>query len=284
MHAEVVALESGLNRFVDILLASGGDPHLVVLANQRGGPQPGLCAPSPSGSGACAQPGSDTNLPHYFHHPTATVGSDDALNVLISAFPEYRDHLRLGAAKTVLIVSDGNSTAPPYGSADAFIPAFSALDPELLEGWSLSAFYAFDPCPETRTAGSVYNEIAIQRVGASSGGNLCFVSADQLLVTLADHLVDVTPATCAWDIPYPPDLPPTSNWQIDRSKYNLLLNAGRSPPETLRQVADPADCDPALGGWHHVGPTEQKRIGLCEATCERVQNRETRITIMFGCY
>ena len=119
----------------------------------------------------------------------STVGGDNALNVIYGTFDDYRAHLRKGTAKTVFVVSDGNAIAPPYGSADAFVSGFSALDPQLLAGWKFAALYAFEACPSAREVGSVFNAVSIER--PLFEGNLCALPANEHLITLADELVSV---------------------------------------------------------------------------------------------
>jgi hypothetical protein len=282
MGLEIASLQSGLNPFVRRILDAGVDPHLIVLAAHPGAAGPGLCAPAPLGSGLCASPGSDTNPPRYFHHGSATVGNDDALNVIHSRFPEYRGYLRTGAAKTVLVVSDGDATAPPYDSADAFISAFSALDPELLEGWSFSALHAFDACSGA-DSGLVFNEIATRRQGASFEGNLCVAPADELMLALADNLISVTPFTCVWDKPEPPPLS-LGGRKVDRSKFNLLIERDHGAAEVLRNVRDSSECHSGLGDWYGGGPSDPYRIHLCPMTCQNLRFGVSRVVVFFGCF
>jgi len=283
MDSEIPALERALNPFVERMVVGGVDPRLLLLAAHPGATGPGVCAPAPLGSGSCERQGSDTNPPRFFHHGTAVVGSDDALNVVHAWFPEYRGYLRFGASKMVLVASDGNATAPPYGSADAFISAFSALAPELLDNWSFSGLHAFDECPGARAMGSVFNEIAAQRARASFQGNLCVAPADELLLALADHLVTATPFVCAWDKPEPPPVPPGGR-MFDRTKFFLQLIGDNGPFENLRHVRDATECDHAFFGWYGGGPDDPHRVHLCSNTCLSLRFGGVRVVVAFGCY
>jgi hypothetical protein len=283
MDSEIPALERALNPFVERLTTAGVDPRLIVLAAHPGAAGPGLCAPAPLGSGSCASPGSDTKPPRFFHHGAAVVGSDDALNVVHAWFPEYRGYLRTFTPKMLLIVSDGNATAPPYGSADAFIPAFSALAPELLGRWSFSAFHAFDECPGARAAGDVFNRIAIERGGTSFEGNLCTAPADELFLSFADHLITASPLACAWDKPEPPPVPPDGR-VFDRAKFFMLLEGEEGTVQMLRHVGDASGCDPSFLGWYGGGPSDPHHVYLCPHTCVSLRFGGVRVVVSFGCF
>jgi hypothetical protein len=282
MGQAIGMLQGALNDFVWRLLNAGVDPRLIVLAAHPGAAGPGLCAPAPLGSGSCAAPGSDTNLPRYFHHGGATVGNDDALNVIHSRFPEYRNYLRTGASKTVLVVSDGDATVPPFDSADAFISAFSALDPELLENWSFSALHTFEACSGAGV-GRVFNEIASRRRGASFEGNLCVEPVINLLHALGDNLISATPFTCVWDKPEPPLMQP-GGWTVDLAKFNLLIERDDGAVEVLRNVRDSSECQSGLGDWYGSGPGDRYRIHLCPMTCQSLRFGGSRVVVSFGCF
>jgi hypothetical protein len=282
MGQAIALLQGALNTLVGRLLGAGVDPRLIVLAAPPGAAGPGLCAPAPLGSGSCASPGSDTNLPRYFHHGSATVGNDDALNVIHFRFPEYRNYLRTGAAKTVLVVSDGDATAPPFDSADAFISAFSALDPELLVGWSFSALHTFEACSGAGV-GRVFNEIASRRQGASFEGNLCVTPLNSLLLDLTNNLISATPSTCVWDKPEPP-LEQPGGWEVDLTKFNLLIEREHGAVEVLRAVRDSSECQSGLGDWYGGGPSDPYRIHLCPRTCQSLRFGGARVVVSFGCF
>jgi hypothetical protein len=278
MQPEVDELLSGFNAFVDRLQAGGIDARLILLASHPQASTLGLCVPAPLGSGSCAAQGADSNLPRFFHHPTATVRDNDSLNVIYATFMDYRVHLRKGTAKTVFVVSDGNATAPPYDSADAFITGFSALDPELLAGWKFAALYAFDACPSAREVGTVYNAISIVR--PLFEGNLCALPANEHLDTLAAELINVTPTMCSWEVPkVRPD-----GREVDLQKVNLELHLGLETPRLLYHTLDATECSPMRGEWYYDTASTPVRIVLCPATCQQIQKQRARLSLLFGCY
>jgi hypothetical protein len=99
MVQEWTAVVTTFQTFGEAIVSSGVDAHVVVLASSPSVVGlPGLCVAPPLGSGACPPAGTDSVPPRLFHHPTAVIGSNDELTVILSTFADYRStsaHLRI---------------------------------------------------------------------------------------------------------------------------------------------------------------------------------------------
>ncbi|HET9955699.1 MAG TPA: hypothetical protein VFQ61_14390, partial [Polyangiaceae bacterium] len=168
MTAEIEFVQSYMNEFSQMILNSGIDVRVILIAGPRdavvgggvggaagmggaggaagmagaagaGGRRPAgggvvggtltqtVCIGPPLGSGQCPD---DTKLPNYFH-VQQYVDSHDALDVIVNAFPKYKEYLRPNASKSFVVVSDDNAES----TAAAFSSALTALDPVLFQKW-----------------------------------------------------------------------------------------------------------------------------------------------------
>ena len=116
MDEESAEVQQNLNNFASIIAGSGIDVHVVLIADSS------VCIPAPLGSGACA--GADESLPGY-RHVVQSVGSTNALQLILDTYPQWQSSLRPNASKTIAVVSDDDSDL----GAAAFTNQLLALDP-----------------------------------------------------------------------------------------------------------------------------------------------------------
>ncbi len=280
MATETFAVQQNINAFSHMIAASGIDVRVVMLAEASifVGFQ-GICVAPPLGSGACP---ADTNLPRYWHHPTAEVNSNDGLKVLMETFPSWSFMLRPEATKTLVIVTDDDALEPGFDDARKFIDEFTALDPILQQpdgspAWKMSGIYSFSACPEAANAGVVWKDVVDQTGGIH--GDLCLQNFPPVLHDLASAIVTgSTPIACEWGIPDPGE-----GKTLDPGRVNVRFGKD-GLAETIYNVADQADCDASLGGWYYDDPTAPTRVVACDATCDEVSTTENGvIEILFGC-
>jgi hypothetical protein len=82
-------------------------------------------------------------------------------------------------------------------------------------------------------------------------------------------------------------IPPPAMGTLDYGKVNFHYQGGGAD-EDIGYVADPAHCDPALGGWYYDAdpatgghPTQ---VVTCPATCARIKSDSgARVELHFGC-
>lgn len=120
MSSEVSAFQNGFYDFVNSIIASDVDLH-VVLISADSALTNGICVPAPFGSGSC--PG-DSNLPGY-RHIAHSVGSNSALSDILNTYGQWQGSLRPGASKEFLVLTDDDSSI----SAATFTTNLLALDP-----------------------------------------------------------------------------------------------------------------------------------------------------------
>jgi len=250
-----------------------------------------VCIPAPLGSGNCA---SDEQLPAY-RHVLVGVSSNDALEKILSTYPQYSASLRPQATKTFLVVSDDESNL----SAAQFTSQIVALDPTF-QGFKFDAIVSFeDPVtcetaclvsgctacgkccpfcfPISAAEGTVYEQL-VQQTGGTSG-DLCDQDFDAVFQDMATQIVMTTPVACDFDIPPPPNM-----MAIDPTKVNVVYTpGGMGNPQTIPNVADQAACG-ALGGWYYDDPVNPTKVLLCPATCTVISGDPTaQVDVEFGC-
>ncbi len=294
MTAEAAFVQEELNRFSQQIIDSGVDARVILLAaagagevadagvpmgNPLGGRGPAatICIAPPLGSGNCPD---DSNLPSYFHL-NQNVGSNDALNLFIDTYAQWREHLRPESLKAFLIVSDDDATDAPNASAEAFTQNVQALDGAMFQRWNFNAVYSFTQCGELAAAiGGVYRDLVAQTAGVE--GDLCEQDFQPVFDQLATQIVDNAGAeiVCQWDVPAVPE---GQTFSTDLVEVTRRANAQGSETQALSRVLGPADC--VAGAWHFDDNYDPTSIVACPDTCEAIQGSEVGggIDVAFGC-
>ena len=304
MIEEALAVQDNINAFSQQIVASGIDVHVVMLAGYQFLILPGICVPGPLGSGFCPPQNTDSNPPHFFHHPASFVDSVDAARILVQLFNDYRHMLRPGALKHLVVVTDDNS-ATAEGSTgnpgvydndpDRFINDFTALDPMLADpvtgapAWKMSGIYAQSMCANAANVGTVWKEV-IDRTGGVHG-DICACPPGQpapcqqtfqaVFNELATKIAQgAVPLDCEWGIP-----PAPQGQLFDPGLVNVeFADDDLGTKETIGSVPDPSSCDPVLGGWYYDDPVNPTRVIACPQSCDKIKSvAHGRVDIAFGC-
>lgn len=304
MAQETQFVREQMNEFSRKIMDSGIDVRVIVIAAESGGAggaggaasttastatagRPafpggpggfqretfGICIDAPLGSGQCPN---DENLPNYAHVPTL-VDSKNSLNLFISTYPEYKDHLRPEASKSLVVVTDDDSTDRPNNSAATFTQNFTALDPELLETWTFNGVFCFTQCTEAAAIGAVYADLVSQTDGVS--GDLCLQDFKPVFDRLAEQIIQKSGSEieCEWVLP---------EREKDQTFSPSLVEAKRVDSEgttTLGRVASMEQCGDN-GGWYFDSNLNPTKILACDSSCRAMQNTDGGgIEISFGC-
>jgi hypothetical protein len=273
MADEVTSLQASINLLNHRFFAT--ITKLVVLAGYPGAAgTPGLCVPYPLGTGLCPPDGSDSQEWSLFHHPTLTVRGEDALNVLIDAYPEYSPQLFPKARRTVIVVTDGNATTPPMNDASLFIERFNALSPGAA-GWQMSAIYAFSQCANARAPGTVYRDI-VERTGGVHA-DLCSetmsAALERIYAGISQKLLDrceVFLPTSQGSAPFP------------FASLNVVLRHDSGVQRLVNYVGSGDRCDSAGGGWYYEDTSWPHSLRMCPATCSQL-GPDLEIDMHLGC-
>jgi hypothetical protein len=267
MDEEIQFVQTQMNAFSQQITAAGVDARVILI----GDPQ-AICIGAPLGSGTCPN---DTKLPAYVHIPTE-VGSNDALNIIIQTFPQWRQHLRAGATKMLVVVTDDDATDGPNNSAAAFRANFTALDPMMLAQWTFNGVYCFTECPEAAEIGRVYVDLVAGTGGV--GGDLCLQNFKPVFDALAKKIITTsgTKITCDWALPPPP---------AGKTFAGDLVEVRRSSDggvNVINKVNAATDC--AQGGWHFDNNFNPTKILACPSTCMLMQSQPGgQIDVAYGC-
>lgn len=303
MAVETQFVREQMNQFSQKIMDSGIDVRVIVIAATSGGsggaggaantavptagrssvinPGPGgftrvttgICIDAPLGSGQCPD---DQNLPHYAH-VTTPVASNNSLNLFISTFPEYKDYLRPEASKSLVVVTDDNSTNAPNNSAKTFAANFTALDPALLDKWTFNGVFCFTQCAEAAAVGKVYADLVSQSDGVS--GDLCLQDFEPVFNRLAEQIIQKSGSeiACEWT------LPERNQGQTFSPTLVVAKRVDSSGTSSLDRVASAEQCDDQ-GGWYFDSNLNPTKILACESSCQAMQNTDGGgIEITFGC-
>jgi len=124
MGDETAATVQNLPNLAASVRGQGIDLHVIMIAGDN------VCVPAPLGGGACP----DEKLPGY-RHVQQVVGSTNSLQQIIATYPQWKDSVRVGADKAILVVSDDDSDL----NASAFTAGLLALDSPMFDGFQFHA-------------------------------------------------------------------------------------------------------------------------------------------------
>jgi hypothetical protein len=287
MDDEAQWTQQNMNAMVQAITGSMIDAHVVMISSAD------ICVPAPLGSGSCP---ADENLPAY-RHVQQSVGSNDALQIILATYPQWQPSLRANATKTFVVITDDDSDM----GASAFTNQLLALDPPTFQGFKFDAIYSYeDPaacaaacfasfcqncgncCPSCQplsaAEGTVYEQLVQQTQGVQ--GDLCDQNFQPVFTDMATAVVSGSVIPCLYDIPDPPP-----NETLDYEKVNVKYQP--DPNSMFQDIyyvpGGLADCGPN-GGWYYDDPQAPTQILLCPATCDLVQaSSDGQVQIELGC-
>ena len=274
MGAEAGWTQDNLPGLVATVTGSGIDTHVVLIADAD------MCVPAPLGSGNCGCPNGDEALPTY-RHVCTHVGSNNALQLILQTYPEWKDSLRPNATKTFVVVSDDNSDLDAAGFSQQLV----ALDPTLA-GFKFDAIVSSGEPWElggkcfllSAATGKVYHQLVGQTGGVV--GDLCEQNFAPVFQDMATQVIENATISCDYDIPDPPEGETINPGKVN-VEYRPSANAAAQPLYNV--PAGAADCGQA-GGWYFDNPATPAKILLCPTTCNMVQQSvDGRVDVLFGC-
>jgi hypothetical protein len=284
MVEEAGFVQENMNGFSQQIVAASVDARVVVISGyprERMGPGPpnnGVCIDAPLGSGGC--PTADTNLPGFLH-VNQGVDSNNALELVIASFPEYRDTLRPEAQKHLVVVTDDESNL----SATAAKAGLLALDPPTFDRFIFHGIFAFsagngDQCEGLAAAeGAQYRELAQDTGGVSS--DLCLQDFEPVFARLAEEVVGRARLACQWEIP-----PPPSGTSFDPALTNVRFSSPTIGSRDVARSVSASDCAAARDGWawHYDDEESPGNIMLCPDACALIQSEsDATVDVELGC-
>jgi len=290
MDEESAQVQQNLNTFASLIANSGIDVHVVLIADST------VCIPAPLGSGSCG--GADEKLPNY-RHVVQTVSSSDSLQQIIATYPQWKGSLRVGATKTLAVVSDDDSGM----SASDFTAQLLALDPPTFQGFKFDAIVSFESSsvcagcflncaacthaccnkgllcqPISADEGKVYKQLVQQTGGVI--GDLCIQNFGPVFQDMATAVVSNSQISCDYPIPMVPD-----GGVIDPTKVNVTYTpAGSTMGTSILNVPGGLGGCGQTGGWYYDDPQSPAKISMCPSTCSALQAAAGgKVDVLFGC-
>jgi hypothetical protein len=281
MDLETGWVRQQLNGFSQQIANSGIDVHVVLIAGISG--ENPLCIDPPLGSGGC--PTQDTNPPTYTH-VDQHVDSHDALDLIISTYPQYQQVLRPEASKHVLVITDDT---PEVMSSAAFDTALKNLDAM----WQTYSFHAIvasidDPgifgclatphpcCGVAAGPGDDYIQLVNQTQGIF--GDLCAQNFQTVWDALSTAVIEGSTLACEWVIPDPPE-----GETLDPGLVNVTYTGG-GQERKLGNIGSQSECGQFRDAWYYDNNDNPTKIFVCPELCQEIQGGQAqRMDIVFGC-
>ncbi|MBW2524021.1 MAG: VWA domain-containing protein [Deltaproteobacteria bacterium] len=268
MNQETNFVKNQLNGFAQQIMASGIDVRVVVIAGKPGS-ENGFCIPAPLASGGCP----DDDNPPTFLHVDQHIDSHDAFHRILERYSDYKQVLRPGASKHVVVISDDDASM----SAAQFDADFRAKDP-MLDDYVFHAIACANKiwfvCDDD---GAQYWSLVNQTGGV--WGELSNQDFQPVWNQLSTQVVQTATLACEWDVPTPPD-----GEQFAADQVNVEYAVNGAPPTPLGHVDSYADCASVNGGWFYDDPANPTKIIVCPDVCQIIQSStDAQIDIKFGC-
>jgi hypothetical protein len=321
MQPAIDTVAQGLNQFATLIDGKNLDYKIVMLSlkseknpvSTGGSNRWGVCIPPPlAGDAHCG------NGPRFFHS-SIDIKSTQPLEQLLGTLGQttgfqpgderggdpWKDQLRDGATKTIVVVSDDDSRLTPdqfehfKGGADPYNPNVQLPAGILDASWNgLFDHYIFDgiygwgstsnvmkTCTYSDGTvppkpGATYTELVTRTNGVRE--QICGTAASwsSFLDTVAQAVSTTAQLTCALPIPAPP-----APAQLDPAAINVSIDDDNGA-SFVYKVSGASACG-ASGGWYYDDDANPTQVLLCPASCDlaqsRLQTSHARIDVYFGC-
>lgn len=264
MFDEYTRVKENLNAFANDIQNAGIDHHVITITGAA------VAVVFPTGDPAVGTAlGMDPA--HYLYVPHE-VTSWDAMDVLVSSFPQWSSFLRPDAPTHFVVVTDDDQRPPVNLDAATFKTQ--------MEGLLGHPFIYHSIASETPTCPGA-SAPGVQHYAASdaTGGlkvSVCIADWSGVFGPLKEAVVKSAPLPCSFDIPEPP---PGKTFEKERVNFEYTADMGTAMPWPRANQA--ADCGTQIG-WHYDDFDAPTRIELCPAGCDAVSGGG-KISIVFGC-
>jgi hypothetical protein len=321
MKPAIDAVTQGINDFANLVAGKMLDYKIIMLSLRSetnpvqfgGSTRYAVCVPQPLAGDAHCGNGA------RFFHSSVDIKSTQPLEELLGTLGQtsgytpgedrggepWKDQLRAGATKTIVVVSDDDSRMTPTqfetfkGGTNPYNPNLK-LPPGILDaswgglfdGYIFDGIYGWgsdtDPkktCTYSdNTTPPAPGEHYTQLVNKTNGvrAKICDPAAtwSTFLDTVAQAVGSTAKLTCELAIPAPP--PPAI---LDPAAINVQINDDQGSTFVYK-VANAAACGPG-GGWYYDNDAAPTKVLLCPASCNYAQARlsafHAHIDVYFGC-
>lgn len=270
MDEEIEFVKMQMNAFSQQIVASGIDARVILI-----GQASAICIAAPLGAGSCPL---DSKLPGYLH-VDRKVGSHDALNVILSTYPQWSAQLRPDASKSFVVITDDEATSSPNDSASAFTTNLMALDPQMFAKWTLNGIFVLAECPLGEDVGQVYRDLVTQTSGVS--GDLCAQDFKPVFDKLSQQIITgaTSELACEWAIPAAP-----AGEKLDYGSVNVRYLDKAGQQASLGKAPSEAECVNFKNGWYYDNEQAPLRIFACPQSCtEMRKSGVAKLEVLLGC-
>ena len=281
MNQEIALIEREMANFVAFIADSELDYRVVLIAADPpvGSSETlGVCLPEPlSGAPGCP----DTNSDRYLHI-RQTVGSSNALDVIVDVWAEVQAFLRPNASTHFVVVSDDESDRRSTWFGDrmaVFLPqgyTFHSIV-SLVETEDCILFICDTEGCEGPHGNAVARGSEYLALSESTGGieaSICDADWAPIFDAIAAGVVDGAALPCDYEIPEIP------NREIVYDRVDVVLTTPDGETIPLERVDGPEACVAGAAQWYYDDNDAPQRVQICAAACGE---RAGSLEIGFDC-
>lgn len=273
MIQEAAWVSQNLNGFANWLQAQNLDVHVILIGKTMSSVK--LCINPPLADAACGTKG-----PNFLQIPDY-VGSTDGLSKFLAAYPKFQAFLRPDATKSIIAITDDNSSMP----ASTFTTALAKLqNPGFGKDWVFHSIVSFlnpNPlasqaakgCSTGASLGKVYLTLTQQTAGVAF--QLCLQDWKPIFDQLAKSVAASAKPVCSYAIPWP------DGQKVATAGMKLLHTEPQGLIQPLLPVAGAKDCEATPTGWYADNPASPSEITVCPQTCQSMNGGF--MVFDFGC-
>ncbi len=274
MDDEASAVQNALNDFSSFIDGQMVDYRVVLIASANE-----MNVPPPLGGGP------------RFRHVNVGVGSTDALEKIITTYPQWQDFLRPDALVHFVVVTDDESNIS-QGQFDSMLAGLTS--PGFPNSYTFHSICSEEtviftppppippimgPCSGGLGAGGAADPgLTYIDMVANTGGvwkSICSSDWAPIFTAVAQAVAVTTSIPCTFDIP-----PPPMGETLDPNQVNVSYDPG-SGSVVIPRVDNAGACSGQ--GWYYDNPTTPTQIVMCPATCNDFDSGTGSVDIQFGC-
>lgn len=278
MLTESGGVQQNMNFFSGFITSTGIDVHVVAVTSGPPLlnliPPYGICVAPPLGSG---KPCPDDSNPPLYTRVTPNGGqvdSHNALDQLMTTYPQWQSVIRPDSVKTFVVVTDDEANPTPT-AAD-----FTTFWNQKWAGstWRFSGVFCKTNAPNCANISTTYASLVDQ-----TGGIYSDMSAPDWNAVFqklgAGIVADAKPVDCEWQIP-----PAPTGQTFDPGLVNVQFTPTSGIVETIYAVGAATDCQAATGGWYYDNPASPSHVLACPSSCTKMQaDQNAQVDVSFGC-
>jgi hypothetical protein len=263
MADEQAAVKQNIASFATAIGSAGIDHHVVMVAKDD------VAAGTPLGTD-----------PAHYTHVRASVGSHDALSVLLATYAQYAPFLRAEASLHFVVVTDDESSM----KADDFRAQMQqktgkTFTAHSIVSESVDGRACVGACGISLLCGAASPGLQYLALSDATSGqkiSICLSDWSMVFGPLKTAVIASAPLPCDYPLPKAP-----AGSSLDPNRVNVGVLLGTAASKTLPRAAGEQACASAEA-WFYDDPSAPTMIRMCPAACSGISTGGA-IEITLGC-